>query len=59
MTENIDEEPEYVNKSHISNQLRSNQIRNKKSSLPQDREQLYAENIELKSKITFELEDQS
>lgn len=51
MTQNLDEDSQHVNTSYVSNQLRSNQIRNKKNSLPHDREQLYAENIELKSKV--------
>lgn len=40
MTEPMEED--YDVKNFNSNYLRTNQIRNKKNSLPQDREQLYS-----------------
>lgn len=51
MTDLYEEENQYINnKNYNASQLRTNQIRLKKNSLPQDREQLYAENLELKNK---------
>lgn len=49
MTDIPEEDPQ--NRNHTSNQLRTNQIKTKKNSLPHDREYLYAENLDLKNKI--------
>lgn len=49
MSEAIEEENN--NKSQNHNQLRTNLIKTKKNSLAHDREYLYAENLELKSRV--------
>jgi hypothetical protein len=49
MTEPFEEDPQARN--YTSNQLRSNQIKNKKNSLGLDWEALYADNIDLRNRI--------
>lgn len=49
MSEHVEEDSNQKNQNH--NQLRTNLIKTKKNSLPHDREHLYAENLDLKSRL--------